>query len=327
MFRLLVIVAFSCLPHALWAACGGTDLRVGLSEAARAEIDRRLAGVPFAEGNHWRATRGDRQIDVIGTMHVDDPRFDAVTRDLAEVIESADILLVEADKAEQTALQTAIGTNPDLIFLRDKTLIDLLPDEEWKRLSDAAAARGVPSFMAAKFKPWYLSLMLAMSPCTMKSMASGAKGLDQRLMDMAEAAGVRTASLEPYDTVFQLFANDPLEVQIKYLMLGLVSVEASEDANATLVAQYFEQAHMNALETSRVSTRLLVDMPPEEFDAIFDEVIGLLVDKRNASWIAPIEAAEGDRIVVAAGALHLGGEAGLLNLLKNEGYTLERQPF
>jgi len=111
------------------------------------------------------------------------------------------------------------------------------------------------------------------------------------------------------------------------LSVRILPEQLSEDAAATLQEQYFEEQIMAALGTSRVVTRPAVNLPAAEFDSLFDEFMALLIRQRNESWIAPIEAAEGDNIVVAAGALHLGGHHGILNLLQKRGYTLERQDF
>lgn len=325
--RLFLMTVLMVLPVSLWAACTGTDLRTTLNDDERAEIAARLDGVPYAQGIYWTATRGSRTVHVVGTLHMDDPRFDAITDALAPVIQSADHLLVEANAESQAELELAVATQPDMLFLTDKTLIDLMPEDEWNKLADAARVRGIPPFMAAKFQPWYLSLMLSMSPCTLKSLSQSKNGLDQRIMTLADTAGVPTSSLESPETIFRLFNKDPLEDQIHWLRLGVVPVAASENASFTLVEQYFDQEVMAALETSRVTTRSHFDMPTAEFDALFDEVMDLINTQRNLSWIAPIEATPGDKIVVAAGALHLGGAQGILNLLTAEGYVLERQSF
>ena len=52
------------------------------------------------------------------------------------------------------------------------------------------------------------------------------------------------------------------------------------------------------------------------------------MDRRNESWIAPIEtaaseaAASGREIVVGFGALHLAGEQGVLRLLERAGWRI-----
>ena len=325
--RFLILMALFLVPTSLWSACGGIDLRPELSPEQRSEIAERIADQPFLHGNHWKATKGTRTVNIIGTMHIDDPRMDALAERLRGVIEAADILLVEVTNEDHKEMERAIATQPDLAFLTGKTLIELMPAKEWEALAKAASERGIPGFMAAKFQPWYLSLLLSMSPCTVKEVAAGAEGLDARLLDIAAAADVPTQSLEHFTTVFELFSQDPIEEQVALLSVGILPAELSENATATLREQYFEEEIWTSLETSRVVTRPAVHLPPDRFDVIFDEFIDLLLRQRNESWIAPIEAAKGDRIVVAAGSLHLGGVHGILNLLQKQGYELERLPF
>ncbi len=325
--RFIVVVLLLLLPASLWANCGGIDLRDTLSDEQKAEIAERIDGAPYPSGNHWRATKDGRTIHLIGTMHIDDPRMDALADRLAPVIRSADLVMVEATEADSKQLERDMATNPELAFLTGKTLIDLMPAEDWAALSAAAQARGIPSFMAAKFQPWYLSLILSMSPCELKAVSQGREGLDARVMDIAEAAGVPMQSLEDPKSVFALFNQDPIEEQIRLLTVSILPDEASENASYTLKQQYFDEELLYALELSRVVARPMIDLPAGEFDALFDEFIDLLLRHRNEAWMTPIEAAEGELIVVAAGALHLAGPHGLLNLLEQRGYTLQRLPF
>jgi len=47
------------------------------------------------------------------------------------------------------------------------------------------------------------------------------------------------------------------------------------------------------------------------------------IDERNANWIAKIRKMTASQsILFAVGAGHLGGENGVLNLLKKEGFTI-----
>lgn len=325
--RFVLVLMSMLIPTTLWANCGGIDLRDTLTDSQKAEIETRLAGVPYPEGNHWKATRGDRTIHLIGTMHIDDPRMDALAQRLAPVIRSADLVMVEATEEDSKQLERDMATNPELAFLTGKTLIDLMPAEDWAALAAAAEARGIPSFMAAKFQPWYLSLMLSMSPCELQAVSRGSEGLDARVMDIAADAGIPMQSLEDPKSVFALFNQDPIEEQIRLLTLGVLPDSASENASYTLKQQYFDEQTLHALELSRVVARPMVNLPEAEFNALFDEFIDLLLRTRNEAWMAPIEAAEGELIVVASGALHLAGEFGLPNLLEQRGYTLERLPF
>lgn len=324
---LFAILLIALLPFKLFAQCTGQDVRSRLTVEQQAEIENRLSGVPFTNGNHWTATRNKQIINIIGTLHLDDPRFAPITAELRPIVETADLLMVEATNEDQAALELAIATDLDLAFLNGKTLIDMLPEDDWAALSNAIAARGIPAFMAAKFRPWYLSLLLSIPACKVQEISEGQRGLDQRLLEIASDAGVPAVSLEAYTTIFEILSEKPLEEQLEELKLHIHPESSAEDATQTVIEQYFDQEHMSALETSRVISRQTAPIPTAEFDVMFDAYMDRMIRVRNENWLTVIRNSKEDKIVVAVGALHLGGKYGVLNLLHEMGYALEQQPF
>ncbi len=309
------------------AQCTGEDLRQTLSEADRAELAGIVAQTPYPVGNHWRATRGEEVISLIGTVHLDDPRLDAPAERIAPLVAEAAVVLLEMSAAEQAELTAALTSRPEMLLLTDTTLPELMDEEAWQTLADAASARGVPAVMAAKFQPWYLSMLLSIPPCASATLQD-AQGLDGRIMEMAKAADVPMQSLESYDTVFDLFKQASMEEQIAMMEAALVAPDTSEDLFATLLAGYFDEALTESWEVSRLLSRNLSPLDPEASDAMFAQLQEDLLDSRNRAWIPVIlDAAGPEPIVVAAGAAHLQGELGLLKLLEQEGFTLTRQPF
>jgi uncharacterized protein YbaP (TraB family) len=325
--RLLALILCFLAPGLLSAgSCIGTDLRPSLSPADTAEIDTRLENVPFLNGNHWTARKGKDLIHVIGTMHISDPRMDDLAEDLAPLIRKADQLIVEMTPERQGAFQQLLVENPSLGFITEgPTLIDMLTPEQWAPIKAAAEARGLPSFMAAKYKPWFLSLTLAIPPCALRDQQAGLKGLDHRLMDIATAAGTPMQSLDRADILLDIFAKDPIDLQLEYLLLAPLDLEQARNQFVTMAELYFEENAFAAIETGRILAR--PHFPdPDEFDRLYDEVMFALLDKRNTEWLPMIAQARGTT-VVAVGSAHLGGKQGLLKLLEDSGYTLERQPF
>lgn len=325
--RTLVLALALMLPQMALATCNGTDLRTRLTTDQTDALATLMRDMPYPDGNHWVAHKGALTIHLIGTLHLADPRLPAIAAGLAPVVASADMMLVEATEVEESQLLQALATRPELISLTSgPTLIDLMPPETWAKLAQAASEREIPSFMAAKFQPWYLSLVLGMPPCVFSSVKNDAHGLDKTLLQIAEDNGVPATALEPFDTLFTLMAEAPLDEQIKMLGLGLMSVQQSEDMTATLVEQYFEEDHGAIMPLNRVMASSWIDLPKAEFDVLFDETLDTLLIRRNAMWLPKITSAQGV-VVVAVGAGHLGGEGGLLQLLDAAGFALRRQPF
>lgn len=324
----LVLVLASVVPTASFATCGGEDIRPRLAPAAQDEIAALTAAQAYPEGNHWRATRGDQTITLVGTMHLYDPRMAAVVERLSPTIEATDLLMVEITKREEKALQDAITRDPSIAFLTEgPSLIDRVTPEIWAVLAGAAQERGVPPFMAAKYQPWFLSLTLSLPVCAMEDLRVGRTGLDKMIIAQAHRAEVPVMALETHDELLELFATDPVDEQARFLPLIAQMQDTVEDATATTVAAYFEEKHGELIAFSRVFTRDQIDFPPGEFETLFDEMMDMLLDQRNLAWMERIDTRTEDDIVIAVGAAHLGGETGLVNQLVARGYTVERLSF
>lgn len=319
----LALLALPLLPAAAAAACTGSDLIAALPDAERATLEAAADAVPYARGNLWRAERDGQVIEIAGTYHLNDPRLAPVVAGLAPYLARASLLLVEAGPQEEAALKARIAQEPSLVINTDgPTLPEALPPEVWQQLAEAAEERGIPAFMAAKFRPWYLSMMLSVPPCALGEMTTPA-GLDRQLIDRAAAAGIPVQALEPYDTIFHIFDRLPQEDQLAMVTATLATEEGSEDMSATLAARYFAGESRIIWEFMRSETLKLPGQTPEQVAREFDTMEEAMMTARNRSWIPVIEAAAAKGpVLVAFGALHLSGKAGVLNLLAQDGWVI-----
>jgi uncharacterized protein len=322
-----VVLALACVV--MWqpvlAQCQGENMLAALPEAERAAIQARADAAPYAQGNFWRATRGDAEVTIIGTYHLGDVRHAATMAVIGPRVAAAETLLVEAGPEEEAALMARMTNDPSgMLITTGPSLMEQLPADDWARLTKAMADRQIPAFMAAKFQPWYISILLAVPPCAMAALVEK-DGLDHKVMAAAEAAGVPIRALEPYDTVLRLFGGMSAQMQIEMVQTSLVMEAQAADSSVTLADAYFA-------ENSRVMWELMQDQAlglpgytPERVAAEFGLMEELLMNARNRAWIPVIEAAAAEGPVFAAfGALHLSGEEGVLNLLEKQGWTLER---
>ena len=326
--RAFLLLFLCLLPGGVFAACGGNDLRLTLSQAEREQIQADLADVPFKEGNHWIATKGTRRVHVIGTMHLNDPRMEKITKDLTPLITGADTLLLEATSADQASMQKQMGKTPSLYLITEgPSLIDRMGEEDWARVAERSAARGIPAWMAAKMRPWFLSVSLSLPPC-LKQAEQAKNGMDRRLEALAKESGVTTMSLEDPLTVIESLNAAPLDEQVRQ-MHATLSMTGDGDADEfhTMVESYFLEEVRYYLAMAEQRFKAETNLPAAEAEALWAEAMHLLIRERNHNWIPVIEAADGDRIVVAVGALHLPGPDGVLKLLAKQGYHLQRAAF
>lgn len=324
----LVLSAATAAAQETATACGGRDLLAVMAAPERAELDAAVAAAPFPAGNHWRATRGNATINLVGTFHLNDPRGDAAAERLQPVIASADLLLLEATEAEFDALTAALSRDPSLMVTPEPALAQDLSPEDWRALAAAMEARGVPSPIAARLRPWYVSMLLAVPPCAMDRLGTEMSGLDQRLIAGARSAGTPVAALEPFDTILRVFGSFTPEEQVRMLRAAIVASDEAEDMLTTMTESYFREEHRQIWEFSRRAALADAGEDRATFEADFALMEQVLITERNRAWLDRITAeAEGRHIVVAVGAGHLAGEDGILALLQAAGFTLDRQPF
>jgi uncharacterized protein len=327
-FLPLLTLTLTLLAAPLRAQCAGENLFATMDPDRLAAITAAADAVPFPRGNHWRATRGDEVITIIGTYHFDDPRHDATLQTILPALTSATTVLVEAGPDEEAALLDLIARDPSTMMIAEgPSLLEQLPPQTWEKLSAALSARGVPGFMAAKMQPWYVAAMLAIPPCAMAQMADP-KGLDGMVIDSALAAGVPVRALEPFDTIFTLFGAFSDEEVVAMIDSTLAMEDRAEDYSATLADSYFAGESRMIWEYMRDESRSLPGYTPERIEAEFARMEELLMSARNRAWIPVLtEAAAQGPVFTAFGALHLSGQDGVLNLLQAEGFTLEELPL
>lgn len=325
---LVALFALLLLPIPALAACTGTNLLANPDADTKVWLQTALAEQPHATGNFWRATRGNDVIHIIGTYHLDDPRHQATMDTLEPIIATATTLLVEAGPDEESALKSAIAKTPDLLFITSgPSLMEQMTKDEWATVAAAMKARGIPPFMAAKFQPWYLSMMLGIPPCAMAQMTAQ-NGLDHRIIDLATDLAIPVQALEPFDTVFTIFNSMTPDEQLGMIRSTLPLEGRISDFTVTMADSYFAEDSRRPWEYMRLITRSAPGYTPARADAEFAAMENALMIRRNQSWIPVLEATAARGPTFAAfGALHLSGQNGVLALLERAGFTVERLPL
>lgn len=324
-FRSAATLLMSCIALPAAAVCVGDSYLDQLTPQQEEQLSAAVADMPYSQGLIWNATKDTTEITVVGTMHIYDPRLEELRTQLAERVAAADLVMLEATPQEEAQLQDMIAREPGRLFLVDgPTLPELVDEDTWQMILNAASERGIPSFMAAKMQPWYLSMTLAVPSCAMTDMMAGVRGLDQMIIEDAQAAGVPLQAVEPYTTLFDLFGDDSIDEQVNMLRISMLVPELQQQMFVSMLDSYFAQNIGQLWEMSRIALSDVPGMDPAEGNAMFDDMEESMLNTRNRNWIPVItEAAEGrDDIVVAVGAGHLIGEQGVLQLLENEGWVI-----
>lgn len=320
------LIAGLLAPGLVAAACDGRDLAATWSEAFAAGIAAEADATPYGEGRFWEVERDGATSVLFGTIHLADEEVATPPPALLDRVESARELLVEVTLDEEKRMMRSILLNPSRVLAPEGRLLsDALTEGEFTEITALLKDYGIGVEIAERMAPWYLVITLSNPACLIEDMATGGTILDRRIEALAKENEVPVGGLESFEDVFDLFSTLPYDAQVEMLRASLPTFALAEDYLETTRQLYLagEIAAIQAFAGAVLEQDIGAERAAEMEEALF----GRLLDTRNLRWIETLEPklAEGDR-VVAVGALHLGGETGLLRLLEDRGFTVRRLP-
>jgi uncharacterized protein YbaP (TraB family) len=326
LFTALLLLASPVMGAPAMADCAGQNLLATMPADQRMALEAAAESMPFHAGNFWTATRAGQTITLAGTYHLDDPRHAANIAALSPSIDAATTVLVEAGPEEEAALKALLARDPSLMILTDTSLAEALGPTDWALLSEALGRRGIPAFFAAKFRPWYVSMMLALPACNLP--LDKGEGLDALVIARATAQGIPVKALEPFDTALRIFDQLSFQDQLSMIRSALGVEALAADYMTTLADSYFDGQSRLMWEFMRAETASLPGYTPEQVAREYAAMEEAMINARNRGWIDVLEQAAQDGPVFAAfGALHLPGPEGVPALLQARGWTLTPLSF
>lgn len=305
--------------------CNGSDLLAALKAddpPAYAALEAEARATPNGEGLLWRIQKdGVEPSFLFGTMHLTDPRVLTLPPAAKTAYDGASTVVIETtDVLDPAKASASVLAHPELMMFTDQTTLSgLLSDEDRAIVEAALKERGVPFASVQKMKPWMLIAMVALPQCETARKNAGAEILDVKLARDAQASEKQVLGLETMADQLGAMASLPIDFHIQGLVDTIrLGDDGLEDVFETMIVLY-EQG-----ETGMVWPMFRAVMPEQSMDgegyAEFEEA---LVNARNitmADHAGPI-LAEGDAFI-AVGALHLPGEKGLVEILRQRGYTV-----
>ena len=132
---------------------------------------------------------------------------------------------------------------------------------------------------------------------------------------MARPQKTKKKEIKGLETVaFQASVLDriPYDKQAKELLNSIDSLEAATKETEEMTRLYKEQDIDQLLEFSLKSE-----------GGSTSDMQDIMIDQRNKNWVEQFPGITKNKsILIAVGAGHLGGKAGVLNLLKEKGYMV-----
>lgn len=259
-----------------------------------------LATPLSAESLLWQINKGSLKPSYIfGTMHSEDQRVLNLIPSISERFKTADNVAFEVLMDMPTMTKSANA----MFILGNKTLDKLIDKELFDQIVKALKPYKIPSNMVKYFKPWAVMLILNMPP------SKTGKFLDLQLYKQAQDLKLPTHGLETVNEQLAVFEVMSIKYQVFLLKETL---KTSPDIWEQMLKLYL-QGDLNALLKLSHSD-----------DAIMKDLYKRLIDDRNLKMLKRMEKLlQKGNAFIAIGALHLPGEKGVLQLLKQRAYVVK----
>jgi len=285
-----------------------------------AKIMAQAAATENAGALLWKIERDGRPTSYLfGTVHLTDERVTKLSPAVEQAIGQSKTIALEVSDISDKATATVIAQSAPLVMFTDGRRLDgLLSGTEYDTVKRIISRSGMPSDLAALFKPWIVTMILSVSDCERASIQQGARVLDMKLAEVGKARGMQVVGLETIPEQLQAMASVPEPQQLDMLRASLKFADRTNDLMETLVHLYLDRK-ISAAMPFQIALAKQVGIGDEAF-AGFQEK--LLTD-RNVKMRATAEPLlEQGSVFIAIGALHLPGKQGLVALLREAGYTV-----
>ncbi|MBK6543995.1 MAG: TraB/GumN family protein [Saprospiraceae bacterium] len=248
---------------------------------------------------------------LFGTIHLI-PASDYFLPDgIIQAITDSRKVFMEIDVDQMNDLGAMMTLMDKIVMNNDTSLTDLVNKDEYQLLQSYFEKIGLPLSMFERIKPMFLSAMAGVdgNPFALKDGSS--KSYELELAEIARTHNKEIDGLESLEFQISIFDSIPYNVQAKMLLDAVSSAEKGTEEMKSMIQSYKNQ-DLNALNQT-VSSE----------DQHLNPYLEMMLYNRNKNWIPimKLEMAKGSNFF-AVGAGHLGGDKGVIHLLKNEGYKV-----
>ena len=297
---------------------------LGLAPAAHAQATASPAASPAAQpaaspaARHylWEVSSLTNKVYLYGTVHAGKESFFPLPAPVREAFADSGVLAVEADITDAKAMAKGAST---MVYTPPDTLAKHVPRPLYERFLKLAARGNLAEADVAPLKPFFAASLLAFSEWGRQGYLPQ-NGVDLHLILRARQEKKRMVELEGAQAQSDLMSSLTEKEQLQALEGAVVAMERgiTRDQITGLV---------NAWQSGDPTLLLEVVNAYNEATPGAKELEQKFIWSRHEAMAKKIEdwlLAGRERVFVAVGALHLAGPRGLVEILRDRGYTVRQ---
>lgn len=255
----------------------------------------------------WKISGNDLEKPsyLYGTIHITcDASLDA---NIKKALDETSQLALEIDMDDPSML-TKMGAG---VFMKDgKTIKEMVSEEEYKVLNTFVTNNiGTPISALNTMKPFFI--IAAMYPKMID--CSNSQSFEEALMKITKLQGEEVIGLETIEDQLAVFDAIPYKDQVKDLLKSAKDNLKNDKQLLKKMLLLYKNKNIVGLEE-------LMNSDEKSSTTKYKDI---LLDNRNKNWISKIKTYSKEQpTFYGVGAGHLPGENGVINLLRQQGFTV-----
>lgn len=287
----------------------GTKWLLALGCALLAFAGHAGAGAPLI----WKLTGERNTVWLMGSVHVLRESDYPLPAAYDGAYAAAETLVTEIDLDDLDPLEVQRVLTTRGLADPSESLRGLIGEDAYAAAAQKAEAIGLDINQLNAIEPWYAALTVVQ----LRLIGLGYDpryGVDEHFARRAAADGKPVRGLETVDEQLAIFDELSPAMQREFLLQALDDAAAMEGELEELLAAW-KNGDADYLERELLGSL-------KEHPALYKD----LVLRRNRSWIEPVQALRRDTgdVLVIVGALHLIGDDSVVEMLRAEGFEIER---
>jgi uncharacterized protein YbaP (TraB family) len=262
----------------------------------------------------WKVQSSTTTAYILGSIHFLKENVYPLSNTIEDAFDRSDVLVIEANINDMGNINLQAFMEKAFYF-HGETLEKNLSEETFTLVKKKIAEHGIPLEIAGLQKPWVLALTLT-SLELMQAGYNPRTGIDFHFISKAREKK-KILELESLDFQIDLFSRLSDQDQELFLLYTLRNLDVIEQETDQIVRAWSsgDPDAMNAVVMKSIDRDTELSPFYEKF--IYD---------RNRNMVSKIEEflKTDDTYFVVVGAAHLVGDQGIIELIRERGYTIEQ---
>lgn len=271
-----------------------------------------LPSLCFAETSVWQVSKNGHTLYLAGTIHVLKKEDYPLPAEFYAAFKKADKLVFETNIEKTNSVEFGQKIESMFTYPPGQSARDILNTKTLQLLEKHLQKRNIPLEALLRHKPAMIAIIL--SAIELKRMGMVEEGVDQFFENKAKRAGKPVAELETIDAQLSFLLNMGKGYENEMIMSTINDISQMEKMMTEIRSAWLKG-----------DEKKMADVTIEAMKHDYPQIYDSLLVTRNNNWMPQIEQMLTDKPVefVLVGTLHLIGKDGLLQLLRNKGYTVK----